>query len=248
MRLLLLSQLTFFMNYEQLVFIDIETVPQEASLSNLSVPMQQLWEKKAALLSSFQDEPIRFEERGGIYAEFGKIICIGLGYFVQLDQQWQLRVKTLSSHDEHHLLEQFTAQCQALFKTPDRIFCGHNIREFDIPYICRRYLVQQLSMPLHLRELQRKKPWENPMLDTLQYWKFGEYKHFVSVELLATILGIPTPKDDIFGGDVAQVYWQEDNLQRIVNYCNKDIVTVAQLYLRLQGLPLLEQEQIHIIS
>lgn len=235
------------MTIEQLLFIDIETVPLTRTYDELPEVMQQLWTKKSVLLDSVASPVQTYAERAGIYAEFGKIICIGLGYFVQENQELQLRVKTIYHHNEQVLLEEFAKRCSTFFKQHERIFCGHNIREFDIPYICRRTLIQNLSLTQPLRDLQRKKPWENTMLDTMQYWKFGEYKNFVSVELLATILGIPTPKDDIFGGDVARVYWEDNNLERVVAYCNKDIVTVAQLYLRLQGFPLLQNNQIHII-
>jgi hypothetical protein len=236
------------MQHEQLLFIDIETVPQYASFQELTPAMQLLWKKKANLLNPDELPRELFEERGGIYAEFGKIICIGLGYFFQEETQWQLKVKTIYGDDEKKLLQEFTRYCAGFLKSGEKVLCGHNIREFDIPYICRRMLVQGETLPLLLRELQAKKPWENTMLDTMQFWKFGEYKNFVSVELLAEILGIPTPKDDIYGGDVARVYWKEGNLNRIVTYCNKDIVTVAQLYLRLQGLPLLNEDQIQILS
>lgn len=236
----------FIMNVEHLLLIDIETVPEYSSFSELSPAMQTLWRKKAVLLGTDSVDPEDlFAERAGIYAEFGKIICIGLGYFFYENGILQLKVKTIAGHDEKAILTEFAHVCATFFKTKEKNFCGHNIKEFDIPYICRRMIIHHVPLPAILTDLQQRKPWENPMLDTMNFWKFGEYKNFVSVDLLATILQIPTPKDDIDGSDVARVYWQENNLDRIVTYCGKDIVTVAQLYLRLHEQALLSTEQIH---
>jgi uncharacterized protein YprB with RNaseH-like and TPR domain len=237
------------MRPENLLFIDIETVSISATYEELSEKMKALWDKKSQLLDKEQtNTAASYIEKAGIYAEFGKIICIGLGYFTMVEDNYHLKVKSIYGHDEKSILLAFKEVCDTFFKRSEKQFCGHNIREFDIPYLCRRAIIQQVPMPTILEELQAKKPWENPMLDTMQYWKFGEYKHFTSVDLLATILGIESPKGDIDGSDVGQVYWQEKNLERIVRYCNKDIVTVAQLWLRLSGLPLLNEYDMDIIN
>jgi hypothetical protein len=163
-------------------------------------------------------------------------------------QSYALKIKSLYSHDESEILNLFGQVCSRFFKGAEKQFCGHNIREFDIPYICRRSFINQISLPAVLADLQNKKPWENPMLDTLQFWKFGEYKNFTSIDLLSNVLGIESPKDDIDGSHVAEVYWQQNDLQRIVTYCNKDIVTIAQVLMRLQGLPLLTEADISYID
>jgi 3'-5' exonuclease len=237
------------MNAEHLLLIDIETVPVYKTFEELTEPMQSLWAKKAGYISSEDIAPAdSFCEKAGIYAEFGKIVCIGLGYFFKENNELQLKVKMIAGDNEVELLREFAEVCNSFFKLKEKYFCGHNIKEFDIPYLCRRMIINQLPLPIVLSDLQSKKPWENPIMDTMNFWKFGEYKNFVSVDLLSNVLQIPTPKDDIDGSDVAKVYWQENNLPRIVTYCGKDIVTVAQLYLRLHGCALLNEEQIHFAT
>jgi 3'-5' exonuclease len=232
---------------ENLLLIDIETVPMQKDYSNLSERMQALWDKKAMLLDKdCTDTAKAFNEKAGIYAEFGKIICISLGYFIKGTNGYSLKIKCLSGDDEKKILMEFASICDKFFRLPIMQFCGHNIREFDIPYICRRSFVNQITLPNILSELQNKKPWENPMLDTLQFWKFGEYKSFISVDLLSSILDIESPKNDIDGSDVARVYWQENDLKRIAEYCNRDIVTVGQILMRLHGMPLMNENEISI--
>ena len=234
---------------ENLLLIDIETVPLYNYYQQLNEKLQRLWDKKSLTLDKDNlNTAATFSEKAGIYAEFGKIVCIGLGYFVKSNERFSLKVKTLAGHDEKKLLEDFRQVCNKFFKHPEKQFCGHNIREFDIPYICRRSFINQIQLPEILMDLQNKKPWENPMLDTLQFWKFGEYKNFTSVDLLSTILEIESPKDDIDGSEVAGVYWKENDLDRIVRYCNKDVVTVAQILMRLNALPLLNEEEIVVMK
>ncbi|MFZ4752670.1 MAG: ribonuclease H-like domain-containing protein [Chitinophagaceae bacterium] len=235
------------MRPENLLLIDIETVPMEASYHALHPRMQSLWQKKSKLL---EPESTDFEEtffkRAGVYAEFGKIICIAVAHFEIQEGLYHLHLKYFNDVDEKKLLQTFTEYCNSFFKKPSLQFCGHNIREFDIPYICRRCLIQGVKLPLVLNDLQQRKPWENPMLDTMQFWKFGEFKHFTSVDLLAAILGIPSPKTDINGADVAGVYWKKNDLARITRYCLQDVVTVAQILMRLNELELLEEKQINL--
>lgn len=234
---------------ENLLLIDIETVPMLNDYDQLSYKMQQLWDKKSSLIEPQQtDTKATFAERAGIYAEFGKIICIGLGYFVKSKSTYTLKIKSLAGHDEKIILNEFRSVCNKFFKAPDKQFCGHNIREFDIPYICRRSYINQLALPDVIADLQNKKPWENPLMDTLQFWKFGEYKNFTSIDLLSTVLEIESPKGDIDGSDVARVYWKEQHLDRIVQYCNRDIVTVGQVLMRLNGMNLLNEDEITMID
>lgn len=226
-----------YINIERLIFIDIETVPQVSSFQELSPAMHELWVLKHTQLK-IENETAEegYLKRAGIYAEFSKIICISTGYFHTDKQKKQrtFRLKSVFGSDEKELLQNFLNLLQSFGASDKFHFCGHNIREFDIPFICRRLLVNHFDLPPNL-DHSGKRPWETMDIDTLQLWKFGDYKHYTSLRLLAEILGIPTPKDDIDGKDVCRIYWQERNLQRIVTYCQKDVVTVARLLLRLKG-------------
>lgn len=224
-------------NIYDLIYIDIETVPQYATFAELSPAMQQLWAAKHATLK-VADETAEtgYSERAGIYAEFGKIICISIGYFHsdKIAGKRIFRVKSFYGDDEKQLLKDFSELITKNFNPQRYHFCGHNIREFDLPYICRRLLIQWLPLP-DLLNIGGKRPWEVQDIDTMQLWKFGDYKSYTSLKLLAEVMGIPTPKSDIEGKDVARVYWHEHNLKRIAEYCNRDVVTVARLLLRLQA-------------
>ena len=218
------------------LFLDIETVPQQANFSALSEVEKQLWEKKARfLIKEPNDTPETVYAKAGIYAEFGKIICISVGYISTKNEQSFLNLKSFSGHTETLLLDEF---CQFLKqRTTEKknlLFCAHNGKEFDFPYLSRRLLINDMKLP-NLLDLAGKKPWEVNHLDTLELWKFGDYKHYTSLELLAHIFGIKTPKDDIDGSMVADVYYNQKNLNRIVEYCQKDVLTLAQLLMKLKG-------------
>lgn len=233
------------MKPENLLFIDIETVPVFKSYRELNDSMKPLWEKKSNMISPKDTLPEdSFKERAGIFSEFGKIICVSLGYIKLVSGEHQIHIKTIKSHNENEILIELAGIFSRFFNHPRHLFCGHNIREFDIPYICRRMYINQIKLPKILLDLQHAKPWENPMLDTLQFWKFGEYKHFTSIDLLANVLGIESPKQDIDGSMVAEVYWQQNDLDRIARYCSQDVLTVAQVYMRLHELPLIKKEHV----
>jgi len=233
----------------QLLFIDIETVSAEASFDKLSADWQQLWAKKSEkLLPEGETAHSFYPKRAAIMAEFGKVICVSIGYLKREGQGLQLRVKSFWGNDEAELLrslmpalDQLQAQLKGL------CFCGHNIREFDVPYLCRRLLANGMAIPDYLN-FQAMKPWETNLVDTLQLWKFGDHKHFTSLALLAATLGITSPKDDIDGSQVGEVYWQQNDLPRIVTYCQKDVITVAQVLLRLRQMPLLAPEQVVLVN
>lgn len=220
-----------------LLFIDIETVPQYASYEQLSEIEKELWATKHA---TFKAENETAEEgylkRAGIYAEFGKIICISIGYF-KYDRESnadQFRLKSFSGDDEKKLLQELAAIFEKHFSDSDHYhFCGHNIREFDVPYICRRMLIHTIKLP-NLFDVSGKKPWEIGDIDTLHLWRFGDYKNYTSLKLLTHVLGIPSPKEDIEGKDVCRVYYEENGLNRIVEYCQRDVVTVARLLMRMR--------------
>ena len=232
---------------ENLLVFDIETVPQARSFSELPEPLKELWQQKSKRIRT-DEESIpddHFYERAGIYAEFGKIICISAGYFKKSDStgRYSFRVKTFASEDEKDMLRQFKKLLGDHYSANENGLCGHNSKEFDIPYLCRRMLVNEIELPKIL-DLFGKKPWEVQHVDTMHLWKFGDVKSYTSLKLLATIFNIPSPKDDIAGSDVARVYWEEKDLSRIIRYCQKDVITVAQLLLKFKGMPLLNEADI----
>lgn len=231
----------------KVLFLDIETVPEEEAHANLSDSRQALWEQKTSYQRKDEITAEAFYERAGIWAEFGKIVCISVGFFdTTQPNNRSLRIKSFSG-EEASILEAFKQLCDEHFYLKSHLLCAHNVKEFDFPYIARRMVIHRIALPKIL-DLFGKKPWEVPHLDTLQLWKFGDYKHYTSLALLADIFGIPTPKEDIDGSDVARVYYQEKNLERIVRYCEKDVLTLAQVFLTFLRKPLLEENQIVWLS
>jgi hypothetical protein len=228
---------------ENIIFIDIETVPQYCDAADAPESIQNLWEKKAKFLVKQNEIPSDIYQKAGIYAEFGKIICISIGLVITGNKEQNFRVKSFYGDDEKKLLQEFIELLNEKFKDKKYVFCAHNGKEFDYPYIARRILINELQLP-EMLDLAGKKPWEVPHLDTLELWKFGDYKSYTSLELLAFVFGIKTPKDDIDGSQVADVYWKEKNLKRIVIYCQKDIVTLALVLLKLKGIKQFLPEQI----
>ena len=232
-----------------LLFIDIETVSNFADFEQLDSRMQKLWIHKASFLKndpSISDAEMYFK-RAGIYAEFGKIVAIGMGFFNWEDDVRTLKVKTIASTNELELLAEFKQVVEKKYRPQDLRLCAHNGKEFDYPYLCRRMLVNNIEIPQSLN-LQNRKPWEIPHLDTLEMWKFGDKKHYTSLELMAAIFGIPSSKSDISGEDVNSVFHLENDLERIQNYCTEDIIVLAQLYLKLQSEPLIDEELIKRIG
>lgn len=234
---------------DQLLLLDIETTPAVATFDDLPLQLQSLWmEKITKIAPDSANGAEDYATKAGIYAEFGKVICISVGFFTLENNRYHLRLKSFYNDDEAVVLTGFLELVNKFYaKYPRFQFAGHNIKEFDIPYICRRSVIHQLSLPQPL-QLHGFKPWEIPMLDTLHLWRFGDYKNYTSLKLLTAILGIPTPKDDIDGSQVAQVYWQEHDLPRIAAYCQKDVAAVAQLVLRFKGVPLLTEEEVVIVK
>lgn len=223
----------------KVLFLDIETVPQVGNWDELSPDWQNLWAKKVEKQLS-EDETVEefYGKRAGILAEFGKIICISCGI---ITNENQLKLKSFYGDDEVDVLLEFNKLLNDNYFKSDLILCAHNGKEFDFPFLARRMLINQIEIPTILN-LQGKKPWEIQHLDTMELWKFGDYKHYTSLNLLATVLGIPTPKDDIDGSQVASVYYKENDLERIKIYCEKDVLTVAQIFRKFRGEDLLERE------
>lgn len=229
-------------NVENILFLDIETVPEYSTFDELSEEKQLLWEQKSKYQRKEDFTPEEFYNRAGIWAEFGKIICISVGYFVEKGMERNFRVTSFYG-DEVNLLKKFNKLLQEHFNQVKHLLCGHNGKEFDFPYIARRMLIHGIKLPYKLN-LFGKKPWEIPHLDTMELWKFGDYKHYTSLKLMANVLGIPSPKDDMDGSMVRDVFYNENNLNRIVTYCELDVVTTAQVFLRLRGDGLLTENQI----
>ncbi len=229
-------------NLEHVLFLDIETVPQQVAFEELNDTEQELWEQKSQYQRKDEITAEEFYERAGIWAEFGKIICISVGYFNLRGDTRGFRVTSFHG-DEVKILKDFKNLLNDHFSSPKHLLCGHNGKEFDFPYIARRMIVHGISLPYKL-DLFGKKPWEVPHLDTMELWKFGDYKHYTSLKLLAHILGIPSPKEDIDGSKVREVYYEDNDLDRIILYCEGDVVTTAQVFLRLRNEDLLEQAEI----
>ncbi|HAD11522.1 MAG TPA: 3'-5' exonuclease [Saprospirales bacterium] len=243
------------------LFIDIETAPCVQEYEELNEEMQELWilqfKKEAKKKGHFFDSDMsaddlellaseNFPLMAGLSAEFSKIVCISVGFLAKTAEEGTLlRLKSFTSHIESNLLEDFSELLKKYFNNPDKqAICGHNIKEFDIPVICRRLLINQLPFPKML-DISGKKPWETKhLLDTMEMWKFGDAKGFTTLRLLCAVFDIPSPKDDISGADVGQVYWEERDLDRIATYCEKDVLATVQLFLRLKRLPLLHPNQV----
>lgn len=229
-----------------LLCIDIETAPAFPSIKKLDAEWKDLWEIKSARLRDEKENPDEhYFNHSAIYAEFGKVLCITIGIFFRKDKKssWKFRLKTFSGDDERKILEDFAALLKKYYSADKYLFCGHNVREFDIPYLCRRMLALQIEIP-SLMDVSGKKPYEVHWVDTMQLWRFGDYKHFTSLRLLAAVLGLPSPKTDMEGKDVGRVYWKENGLSRIVEYNRRDVITVAQMILRFKNLPLLAENEI----
>lgn len=235
--------------FNNILFLDIETVPQFSDYNKLPEDWKQLWDTKSSSLVKYHEGQTNetLYPRAGIYAEFGKIVCISCGVLQGNDGQRKIILKSFYGDDEKLLLQQFIEMLNKWATGEPKFLCAHNGKEFDFPYLCRRMIINRLTIP-GILNISGKKPWEVNHFDTLELWKFGDFKSYTSLNLLAHTLGIQTPKDDIDGSMVWEVYWKEKNLERIVTYCQKDVVTVAQVLLRMGGEVLLKEENIEIKS
>ena len=229
-------------NLENILFLDIETVPEVQYFSDLDATKQELWEQKSRYQRKDDYSAEEFYERAGIWAEFGKIICISVGYFNLYEAKRNFRVTSFYG-PETKILKDFKNLLISHFSQNKHLLCAHNGKEFDFPYIARRMIINKIELPYKLN-LFGKKPWEVPHLDTLELWKFGDYKNYTSLKLLTNVLNVPSPKEDIDGSQVYDVYYNDKDLDRIVNYCEQDTIAVAQILLRLRGDDLLINEEI----
>lgn len=228
---------------ENILVLDIETVPAAPNYQELDERWKKLWDHKAKFIVSEDETPEDVYDRAGIYAEFGKIVCISVGVFYHSGDKLQFKIKSYYGHDEKQLLTNFCNLLNANFSSPTKALCGHNGKEFDFPYLSRRILTNGLKLPF-LLNTAGKKPWEVNHIDTMQLWKFGDFKSFTSLDLLAALFDIPTPKDDIDGSMVYGIYYEEDDLERIKVYCQKDIITLANILLKFKGKEVLDEANI----
>ena len=232
---------------KKIIFLDVETVPLEYEFKKLPKRTIELWDKKTQYIQKHQE--ISAEEaynKAGIYAEFGKVICISAGYITEEKKALKLRVKSFHGKDEKKVLSDFNSLLNKTLKE-NYMLCAHNGKEFDFPFLGRRTLINGLFLPSQL-DIAGKKPWEIPHLDTMELWKFGDYKHFTSLDLLAHVFNIPSPKQELDGSLVAKTYYEENNLEKIKNYCQNDVITIAQLLLKYKGLDLISKDNIEIIE
>ncbi len=219
------------LNPGNILFLDIETVPCSPGYDSCPEILKPLWAKKTRQLKPDPEaDPAEEWPRAGIYAEFGKIICIGVGIY----KNDQLRVKCLAGHDEAALLRDFALLLTTSFREEHHLLCAHNGKEFDFPYLARRMLINRMPLPAIL-DTAGLKPWQVRHLDTMELWKFGDYKHYTSLETLAAVFNIPSPKNDINGADVARVYWKEGDLDRIAAYCGRDVLTLSRILFAYAG-------------
>ena len=232
---------------EDVMFLDIETVPASASYETLTPAIQNLWDKKSRQFRTPEQTAQDAYERAGIYSEFGKIICISVG-LIRDKNPFKFRLKSFYGKDEKSLLTEFSGMLSKFSRTNiDAVLCAHNGKEFDFPYIARRMIINRLIIP-GILDNAGKKPWEVKLLDTMDLWKFGDYKNYTSLDLLTSILGIPTPKDDIDGSMVAGIFYKDDDLKRIVYYCEKDVLAIGRVLLRFMNLPGIEEDNIESVT
>ena len=232
---------------DKVIFIDIETVSQESEHKKLSKKWKELWDKKSTYLRSEEEDAADVYNKAGIYAEFGKVICISIGIYREFKDNRVFRVKSFYGKDEKTILKQFCDLFKKSFQSTDVLLCAHNGKEFDFPFLSRRILINNLQLPYALDTAGRK-PWEVQHLDTLQLWKFGDYKHYTSLALLCELFKIKSPKNDMEGSDVGRVFWEENDLERIAKYCQDDTLAVAQLTLAYKGMKQLKPSEVEIVE
>lgn len=224
---------------KQILFIDLETVPQYETWNELPERTKVLWEKKTQFQRKENISPEEYYyERGGILSEFGKIICLSCGLIIE---DKKIRIKSFYGDDEERILNGFIDLLKSNYFRSNLLLCAHNGKEFDFPYLARRMMIHQIELPKILK-MHGKKPWEIPHLDTMDLWKFGDYKHYTSLDLLAHVFGLPSPKDDMDGSEVSKVYYQEKNLERIKSYCETDVITLINVFRKMRHEPILERE------
>lgn len=224
---------------KNILYIDIETCSLYSDFYKLSDREKMLWAAKCkTFIKSYDDFEGQktvltelYKSKAGIYAEFAKVLCISVAFISTENNEEKLIIFSFCNSNESLVLQSFA---YFLTQHPElKYFCGHNIREFDIPFLARRYSIAGIPIP-YMINLRGKKPWEiKHLLDTMELWKFGDYKNYTSLQLLAAIFNLDDPKQNISGADVHDVFWGEKDLDRIKIYCEQDVKTVFQLYNRM---------------
>lgn len=236
------------LDLQKILFLDIETVPFVESYSNLDNDWRSLWERKASFLSTTDEDTAEsLFHRAGIYAEFGKVICVSLGFFNINGNKREFRLRSVYGDNEQKLLEELSLILDKFYKGPEYLLCAHNGKEFDFPFLARRILINNIQLP-HLLDIAGRKPWEVQHLDTMNLWKFGDYKNYTSLKLLCKLFNIESPKNDMDGSQVAEVYYKDKDLKRIIEYCQNDTLAVAQLLLRYMGKELIKKKEMVVVK
>ena len=232
------------LDLKKILFLDIETVPANQDYEELDEEWKSLWDRKAAFFKNQESkEEDTLYQRAGIYAEFGKVICVSLGYFHFEGHNRTFRMKSVFAEDEKEVLEETAHLLKRFNKGSDHLLCAHNGKEFDFPFMARRMLINQIELP-YMLDIAGRKPWEVQHLDTMQLWKFGDYKHYTSLKLLCKLFGVDSPKSDMDGSMVAKAFYEDQDLKRISEYCLEDTLAVAQLLLKFMGEETLKAEEI----
>lgn len=231
---------------KNILFLDIETVPQNENYQSLDDRWKKLWDRKANNIAKNEESPEELYARAGIYAEFGKIICISVGFVHDSGDNREFRIKSFYGKNEFELLKEFCALLQSNYNPKSHFLCAHNGKEFDFPYLSRRILINGIEMP-DMLDLAGKKPWDVKHLDTMNLWKFGDFKNYTSLDLLSAVFNIPSPKDDIDGSQIFDIYYKENDLERIRAYCQNDVVALASIYLHMVNQPPLTTDEIKVV-
>jgi predicted PolB exonuclease-like 3'-5' exonuclease len=233
---------------ENVLFLDIETVPSVRNFNELTEKQQNLWEIRSSRKRKDEDEvePAESWPRAGLYAEFGKIVCISAGIFSSLAEPRRFRIKSLYGDEELSILREFAQLIKSFKQGRNLLLCAHNGKDFDFPFLARRFVIQGEKLP-DVLNIAGKKPWELNFIDTMELWKFGEFRNYASLALLTEVLGISDPKDDLDGSRVAEVFYAGD-YDRIARYCEKDVLAVAQILLRMRGEKLIPEENVEVIG
>lgn len=245
----------------QLGFVDTETIPGYKDFNDMPEELARMYERKFGheLANNDPDKFDNFEDhyraRAALYPEFGKIVCLVIGviFVDDKDKQEKLKLKTLCGRHEDKLL----AEAAPIIDKFDSLV-GHNSKEFDFPYLCKRFYVHGIQLP-QILNIAGKKPWEVSLIDTMELWRFGSFKGSTSLELFAHCLGLPSPKQDMTGADVAKVYYEmfdhmKDGelpfeaesaaIQKIGKYCQGDVVTLANCYRKLKYQSVIASENV----
>lgn len=217
----------------KLLFFDIETVGISNYLSGLrgiNPGLHKYWSKIADYsrrtikgLEDKSDEDL-FIERAALVPEYNKIVAVSMGFKMP---DGSIKMMSKYGDDEKEIL----LGVKDVFDKCDKSgfeLCGHNIKHFDIPTLGKKYLIHEIPVPTLLPRYDTK-PWNMKAVDTKDIWNFGNNRGFSSLELVCIAMGIESPKDDIGGSEVHKTYWAGDGLERIKDYCEKDVKVLIHL-------------------